>query len=173
MNALYRFDEYLISQCERFSHWTQCLIGLRACHIERVLLTVSVLLYSTYFFNQPLTTWTDKLMYLWYVLALFSSYRREDRRCHETMNSEKIGFDRFLRVCLLPIGAVNFILPIEAALTGRWLIYWRSGSFWFCCFYVSCYFAACDDLPYSPSRLKLFLRSLSFGRLRMPQPMES
>jgi len=146
-------DNWVIGRCEAFSHWTQRSFGLMSDTWVRASITTSLIFYMTSDLHVNLF-WKIMLGYI-FVMSFALSFRpRKYIGVGErTMNISKLRYRRQriigLFLCFM------FIVPSI-----------MSFNFWFHFMVLSEYFYACDDLPPSTSKFRLWLES--FGRKGAP-----
>ena len=158
-----KIDGWIITILERFCHWVQRVFGVRSAHLANA----TFMLASFWLIRDMISGAHKSTLYLgWFILLsfFFSSRQAMNRKQHlgseATANPLKADrFDIIWRVTGLMISGLCFFID------------WESKNFWFEASVLGSYFAACDDLPIAPSKLKQWLGS--FNRQPELQPVES
>ncbi len=167
---LQKIDAWMIDKAEKFSHWTQTWFGIAAPSWERLFLCLCMVDFST---RELSLDWghtsvvIDVFMMSWWIIRFgLSFFRRSNKLGAELVrNAEKCG-NEDLRALGCLIAALT--LPVSV---------WRAfhppfhSQYWFVYWQVSLVFAACDDLPWGPSKIKKFLQfALAALSWKMPAP---
>lgn len=158
-----KIDGWIITILERFCHRLQRLTGVRSAHLAyTTFMLASFWLVRDMIFSGDKTT-----LYLGWIILLsffFSGRRAMNRK--ESLGSEATAnplkanrFEIIWRVSGLIFSGFCFFMD------------WETKDFWFEASVLGSYFAACDDLPIAPSKLKQWLGS--FNRQPELQPVES
>lgn len=158
-----KIDGWVITILECFCHKLQRLTGIRSAHLAN-----AVFMLASFWLIQDIISGAHKsTLYLGWIILLgffFSSRRAMNRKrplgSEATANPLKADrFDIIWRVTGLIFSVLCF--PMD----------WELKLFWFEASVLGSYFAACDDLPIAPSKLKQWLGS--FKRQPELQPVES
>ncbi len=154
------FDAWLIDKAERFSHFTQQWFGITSASWERLFLCLTLL---QMLFKEIPIDWgkavmlaLDGYIILQCIYRFVKSLNRKPSMSTETTsNPEKLEYTtRTLIVCM----AILF-LPIDVyrnVVGSPW-----ARSYWFQCSAIAYIFAACDDLPWSESKIKQLVRAVA------------
>jgi len=158
-----KIDGWIITILERFCHKLQRLTGVRSAHLANA----TFMLASFWLIQEMFSGQYKFLSYFGWIILLsffFSSRQAMNRKQHlgseATANLLKADrFDIICRVTGLMVSGLCFFID------------WETKNFWFEASVLGSYFAACDDLPIAPSKLKQWLGS--FKHQPDLQPVES
>jgi len=179
-NIFTHIDAWFIDKAERFSHWTQRCFGIASPTWERLFLFLCTAQFVSH--EIPLDWWNKGFGKIWIFLdgllianwffRFLMSYQRRSSGVgsgsEAVRNPEKLDTPHFRGIfCLLGL----CVLPIDL---------WRyvglgdfSHSLYFQCLGAAWVFSACDDLPWSRSKLREFLDSARGALAQLkPQPAE-
>jgi hypothetical protein len=151
VDRLEAIDAFLIATLERFCHWTQRSFGLTSVTWERwALLIAAVYITGDWRADSYFVRWLDALILSQRIVGFIATYWKRSGRA--VMNGKKITDFKY-RITFLAISALTLPYVI-------WEYGWR-GSYWFEFVTLSYYLSACDDLPWSESKVKQVWRSLT------------
>jgi len=145
---LQKLDQFILDKFERFSHWTQRTVGITSATWMRVF----ILLASLFLIKQAFTAgWLLRagfaLMLIIFAIRYSMITKREAGSGREEATANPLKAQPEIRLWGLLIIAVT--LPIDLP----------DFDFWYDLSVVMEYFAACDDLPPSKTKLRQWLES--------------
>lgn len=161
-----KIDGWIITILERLCHKLQRLTGVRSAHLVN-----ACYILASFWFIQEWFLGLHKLTYYfgWLIILSFFLSSRQALQYKDRHRGD---------------GDQATANPLKADTSEiRWrvigvfistLVFWvdlGTGNFWFEVSVLGQYFAACDDLPIAPSKLKQWLGS--FNRQPELQPVES
>lgn len=152
---LQAIDGWIITKFEAFSHWTQRNFGITSGRWAQLFVLLAALMMIR---RIAMAGWGMRIMEFLVMLEFLGRFLWQGSRTNApmsdkaTMNPQKLIYG--VRVAGV-IGILMF-LPLDV----------MSINFWFEASVIGMYFQACDDLPYSKSRLGQWLESL------MPAPTQ-
>jgi len=152
---LEKADAWMIDKAEKFSHLTQHWLGIGAVTWERLFLCLCMVQFGTV---ELAGDWgkawivTDIFMMFWWIgRFVLSFYRRSNALGAEVARKvESDGNSYRAFGCLVGV----FVLPFEIWKTFHPIPF--HSQFWFQFWQLSLLFAACDDLPWGPSKARKF-----------------
>ncbi len=147
-----RLDEWLVDRCEQFSHWTQRWFGLTSGFWVRMCLVLSIT--SMGMVEIPMSRWPVKVVYfvvIFFQISHFIASYLLPKSPRGTMNPYRITY-RTQRIFGLIWSVADSIVNIITFLKWSW---------WFELAVLADYFSACNDLPWSKSRVKELVEALS------------
>lgn len=158
-----KIDDWIITTLERLCHKLQRLTVIRSAHLANA----TFMLASFWLIRDMISGAHKSTLYLgWFIFIGFflsgkqALNRKPDLGSEATANPLKADrFEMIWRVSGLIFSGFCFFID------------WESKNFWFEVGVLGSYFAACDELPIAPSKLKQWLGS--FNRQSELQPVES
>jgi len=161
-------DAWIVDKVERFSHFTQLWFGIAAPSWERLFLVLAIL---QLLFKEIPRDWGkavlsvgDGLLVLMYVGRFRSSLKRTPARAENATRNPNKLIDCWARTIGLVFALLFLPFDIAAQFTAH-----PNSSFWYQCSQLAYYFAACDDLPWSASKVRQMLRSVAAALKMQPQ----
>lgn len=161
-----RIDGWIITILERFCHWVQRVFGVTSAYLVN-----ACYILASFWFIQEWFLGVNKLAHYFgwlIILSFFLSSRQALKR--KDLNR---GYGDQATANPLKADTSEIRWRMIGAVISA-LVFWvdlGTGNFWFEVSVLGQYFAACDDLPIAPSKLKQWLGS--FNRQPELQPVES
>lgn len=152
--AFLGMDRSIMRQIQRFAYWTQRAFGFSATHWTRLWLLAQIpfLALGDYPEDKGSGFWAAlRITLVTLNLVLYWNYMRRPKQpdASTAVTLQWNPLNAFPRLMCLYISCFTLSYDITHA------------SLWFQCATVALFFADCSDLPRQPSRLRVWLQSLT------------
>lgn len=145
---LQKLDQFILDKFERFSHWTQRTVGITSATWMRVfILLASLFLIKQAFVSGWLLRAGCAFMLVIFAIRYSNLTKQEKDADGEEITANPLKAQTSVRLVGLVVIAMT--LPIDLP----------NFDFWYDLSVVVEYFAACDDLPPSKTKLRQWLES--------------